>query len=316
MRVSTWARRTALVMSIALLGAGAHAQTAATAQKPFEPSVGQPGKDVVWVPTPQALVDKMLDMAKVTPADYVMDLGSGDGRTVITAAKRGATAVGIEYNPDMVELSKRNAAEAKVTAKATFVKADLFQTDLSKATVITMFLLPSINMQLRPKLLNLKPGTRIVSNSFTMEDWEADETATIDQDCTNWCTALFWIVPAKVAGTWKLPTGVLKLTQQFQNVSGTLGTSPIENGKLRGDQLTFTVGTTKYSAKVDRNTMVGSGGQAAAWTAVREVPAAPASTAKPAAPAASGAKPATPTTKPAAPAPTKPATTAKPATGK
>src|SRR6266540_4411504 len=173
-------------------------------QKPFEPVVGQAGKDVVWVPTSQALVDKMLDMAKVTPQDFVMDLGSGDGRTVITAAKRGAHAMGIEYNPDMVELSKKNAAAAGVTDRATFQKADLFETDFSKAQVITMFLLPSINMKLRPKLLDLKPGTRIVSNSFTMGDWKTDETATIGESCYGWCTALFWIVPAKVAGTWRV----------------------------------------------------------------------------------------------------------------
>src|SRR5204863_7133732 len=122
----------------------------------FQPTIGQPGKDVVWVPTPQALVDKMLDMAKVTSQDYVIDLGSGDGRTVITAAKRGARALGIEYNPDMVDLSKRNAAVEGVTDKATFMKADLFESDFSQATVITMFLLPDINLKLRPKILDLK----------------------------------------------------------------------------------------------------------------------------------------------------------------
>src|SRR5215475_10516087 len=146
------------------------------------------------------MVAKMLDMAKVTPKDFLMDLGSGDGRTVIGAAKRGATAVGIEYNPDMVELSKRNAAQAGVTDKAQFMKADLFETDLSKATVITMFLLPDINLKLRSKILDLKPGTRIVSNTFTMDDWKADETASITEGCTSWCTALLWIVPAKVEG--------------------------------------------------------------------------------------------------------------------
>src|SRR5690349_15704415 len=150
-----------------------HAQPA----KEFEPRVGQEGKDVIWVPTPQALVDKMLDMAKVTPRDYVIDLGSGDGRTVITAAKRGARALGIEYNPEMVELSKRNAAKEGVSDKASFMKADLFESDFSQATVITMFLLPEINLQLRPKILELKPGTRVVSNTFTMGDWTADETA-------------------------------------------------------------------------------------------------------------------------------------------
>src|SRR5512134_4066794 len=161
--------RFSLLLLPALFAGLVHAQSATST---YEPTVGQEGKDVVWVPTPQALVDKMLDMAKVTPNDFVMDLGSGDGRTVITAAKRGATAMGIEYNPDMVTLSQKNAADAGVSAKATFVKADLFEQDLSKPTVITMFLLPSINMKLRPKILDLRPGTRIVTNSFTMEDWQ------------------------------------------------------------------------------------------------------------------------------------------------
>src|SRR4029453_3855949 len=179
---------------------------AAQPEKEFQPQVGQEGKDVIWVPTPQALVDKMLDMAKVTPKDYVIDLGSGDGRTVITAAKRGSKALGIEYNPDMVELSKRNAVKEGVSDKATFVKADLFESDFSQAQVIHMFLLPSINMKLRPKILDLKPGTRIVSNSFDMEDWKADETGTAS-GCDHWCTAHLWIVPAKVGGTWKLSQG-------------------------------------------------------------------------------------------------------------
>src|SRR5437588_4140832 len=153
----------------------------------FEPEVGQPGKDVVWVPTPQAVVDKMLDLAKVTAADYVIDLGSGDGRTVITAAKRGARALGIEYNPDMVELAKANARIAGVAERASFVNADLFASDFSKASVITMFLLPQINLKLRPKILALKPGTRIASNTFTMDDWQPDAKFTVDP-CDNWCT--------------------------------------------------------------------------------------------------------------------------------
>ena len=220
----------------------------------YEPSVGQEGKDVVWVPTPQALVDKMLDMAKVTSADYLMDLGSGDGRTVITAAKRGARAFGIEYNPDMVALSKRNAEKEGVTGKATFVKADLFETDLSKATVITMFLLPDINLKLRPKILNLKPGTRVVSNTFTMGDWKPDETATVDNGCnTSWCTALFWIVPAKVAGSYKIPQGDLTLKQDFQMLSGTLRaegkTVPVQ-GKVRGEDVSFTAGGREYHARM------------------------------------------------------------------
>ena len=246
---------------------GAQAQAPATQ---FEPKVGQEGKDVVWVPTPQALVDKMLEMANVTPQDFVMDLGSGDGRTVITAAKRGARAMGIEYNPDMVELSKRNATKEGVTDKATFVKADLYETDLSKATVITMFLLPDINLKLRPKILNLKPGTRIVSNTFTMEDWMADETARVD-NCTSWCTALFWIVPAKVAGTWRLPQGDLTLKQQYQMVSGTLksgnSSAQITDGKLRGDQLTFTAGGVQYTGRVNGTTITGTTASGASWNA-------------------------------------------------
>jgi precorrin-6B methylase 2 len=239
------------------------------AQKPYEPQVGQSGKDVVWVPTPQALVEKMLDMAKVTPQDFVIDLGSGDGRTVITAAKRGARALGIEYNPDMVELSRKNAAAAGMSEKATFVKADLFESDFSKATVVTMFLLPSINMKLRPKILDMKPGTRIVANSFNMEDWEADATETISGDCTSWCTALLWIVPAKVEGIWETSQGDLKLTQQFQTVTGSLGSQAISEGKLRGDEISFRVGNTTYTGKVDGNTMRGNGGSTT-WTATRK----------------------------------------------
>lgn len=257
----------------ALLSVGTPAQqTPATQAKPFEPEVGQPGKDVVWVPTPQAVVDTMLDLAKTTPQDYVIDLGSGDGRTVITAAKRGARALGIEYNPEMVELSKQNAAKEGVSDKATFMKADLFETDFSNATVITMFLLPSINMQLRPKLLDLKPGTRIVSNTFTMEDWEADETVVVEDGCSSsWCTALFWIVPAKVEGTWQLPQGDLTLTQEFQKVSGTLGATAISEGRLRGDEITFSAGNTRYTGRVNGAVIKGTitGGSGGTWTATR-----------------------------------------------
>jgi hypothetical protein len=264
---------------VALLSASsAWAQATATqkpaseTQKPYEPQVGQGGKDVVWVPTPQALVDKMLDIAKLTPQDFLMDLGSGDGRTVITAAKRGSRALGIEYNPDMVELSKKNAAAAGVTDKASFTKADLFETDFSKAQVITMFLLPSINIKLRPKILDLKPGTRIVSNSFNMEDWEADQTETITGDCTSWCTALLWIVPAKVEGSWQLGQGELKLSQQFQNVTGTLGTQAISEGKLRGDEITFKAGGATYTGKVEGTSMRGTatGTNGTSWTATKK----------------------------------------------
>src|SRR5258706_2861574 len=202
----------------------------------------------------------MLEMAKLTPKDYLIDLGSGDGRTVITAAKRGSKALGIEYNPDMVELSKRNAAKEGVTDKASFAKADLFESDFSQAQVITMFLLPSINLKLRPKILDLKPGTRIVSNSFDMAEWKADQTENV-AGCTNWCTAHLWIVPAKVDGSWKLPQGELTIKQTFQMISGTIknGTtaSPI-HGKLNGEQISFTCGSTQYTGRVNGDSMEGT----------------------------------------------------------
>jgi precorrin-6B methylase 2 len=248
------------------------AQTAQqTAQKPFEPTVGQAGKDVVWVPTPQPLVEKMLDMAKVTPKDFVVDLGSGDGRTVITAAKRGATALGIEFNPLMVTLSRKNAADAGVSAKATFQEGDLFETDFSKADVVTMFLLPSINMRLRPTILNMKPGTRIVTNSFTMEDWEEDAAETVERDCTSWCTAHLWIVPAKVEGTWTVGGEMLSLTQKFQMLTGTLGATSI-TGRLLGNEITLTAGKTTYKGQVSGNAMSGtaSGGRNGNWSATKK----------------------------------------------
>ena len=264
-----------LTVFLSLMPASVYAQAQPAPDKEFEPRVGQEGKDVVWVPSPQAVVDKMLDMAKVTPKDYVIDLGSGDGRTVITAAKRGAKALGIEYNPDMVELSKRNAIKEGVSDKATFQKADLFETDLSQATVISLFLLPDINLTLRPKILDLKPGTRIVSNTFTMAEWQADENVTVDGECISYCTALLWIVPAKVGGTWQLPQGELSLKQTFQMLSGTLKSgnvsTPITNGRLRGDQISFTVGGAQYNGRVSGNAMEGTvkGGSDSKWRATR-----------------------------------------------
>jgi hypothetical protein len=263
----------AFALIFSMVAASAYAQPA---KQSYEPKVGQAGKDVVWVPTPQALVDKMLDIAKVTPSDYLIDLGSGDGRTVITAAKRGLRAQGIEYNSDMVELSKRHAAEEGVSDKATFAKADLYGSDFSKATVITMFLLPEINLKLRPRILNLKPGTRIVSNSFTMGEWTADETATVGgDDCYTWCTAFLWIVPAKVEGTWKLPDGELTLKQTFQTISGRLksaGAAAPVTGKLRGDQIVFSGGGSEYTGRVAGNSIEGvarAGGRDSKFSAAR-----------------------------------------------
>jgi SAM-dependent methyltransferase len=275
MHIGNFSRQYLLALCLAVIAACGLAQ-AQQAKDAYQPQVGQEGKDVIWVPTPQTLVDKMLDMAKVTPQDYVIDLGSGDGRTVITAAKRGARALGIEYNPNMVELSKRNAAKEGVNDKASFVKADLFESDFSKATVITMFLLPDINLKLRPRILDLKPGTRIVSNSFDMGEWTADETAKVTQDCTSYCTAYLWIVPAKVAGTWTLPQGELTLKQTFQMVSGTLRNgnvaTPITNGKLVGDRIIFSAGTAHYIGRVNANSMEGtakSGANESKWRATR-----------------------------------------------
>lgn len=265
-----------LSLSLSVLASAVFAQTQ-PAQGTFVPEVGQEGKDVIWVPTPQALVDKMLDLAKATPQDFVIDLGAGDGRTVISAAKRGVRALGIEYDPDMVELSRRNAAQAGVSDKASFMKADLFESDFSKATVITMFLLPDINIKLRPKILDLKPGTRIVSNSFTMGEWQADQTVLVDKDCSTYCTALLWIVPAKVEGAWKLAKGELGLKQEFQMIGGTFKSgnrlSPITNGRLNGDQISFTVGSARYTGRVNGNTMEGTmvkpGAGAEKWKASR-----------------------------------------------
>jgi len=272
MNTATLSRRGVTALGIGMLGVVLSAQTAAP-PKPFEPTVGQPGKDVVWVPTADTLVAKMLDMAKVTPQDFVIDLGSGDGRTVIAAAKRGAGAMGIEYDPDMVELSRKNAVAAGVGEKTTFVKADIFETDFSKATVLTLFLLPDLNVRLRPTILDMKPGTRVVSNSFTMGDWEPEDTATVQEDCTSWCKAFLWIVPAKVQGTWRTARGDLTVTQQCQIITGTLGTTPISGGRLRGTEITFTAGETTYIGQVNGSSMQGTASPGGSWSATkRDIP--------------------------------------------
>lgn len=263
--------RSLLTLSLCFLTAGVFAQN--DKNSGYVPHVGQAGKDVIWVPTPDALVAKMLEIAKVTPNDYLIDLGSGDGRTVIAAARMKARATGVEYNPDMVELSKKRAAEAGVSERASFVKADLFEYDFSDATVITMFLLPEINLRLRPKLLELKPGTRIVTNTFTMGEWKPDLEVTIDES-SSWNTALLWIVPAKVEGTWKMGNGEVTFNQEFQKFYGTLKqdgkTTPVSEGNINGSNVTFKVGGTTYSGQVNNNTMSGTstgGGNKSDWTA-------------------------------------------------
>jgi SAM-dependent methyltransferase len=248
-------RQTCLALTFSLFATLAFAQ----AQKApaYEPQSGQEGKDVVWIPSPMAVSEKMLEIAKVTPNDFVMDLGSGDGRTVIAAAKRGARAMGVEYNPQMVEYSKRLAEKEGVSGKATFVKQDLFETDLSQATVITMFLLPDINVKLRPKILDLKPGTRIVSNSFSMGDWKEDDRVEVPGSggCnSSWCTVLFWVVPARIAGSHKLPQGDLVLKQEYQMLTGSFrtgGNTYALEGKVRGEEFSFTAGGKTYRGKAN-----------------------------------------------------------------
>ncbi|MDQ0349513.1 class I SAM-dependent methyltransferase [Ancylobacter vacuolatus] len=243
----------------------------APAAEGYDPKSGQPGKDVVWVPTPDSLVERMLDMAAVGPQDYLIDLGSGDGRTVIAAAQRGLRAHGIEYNPDMVTLAKRRAESSGVADRATFEQADIFETDFSKAQVLTLFLLPELNERLRPQILELEPGTRVVSNSFAMGDWEADRVDRLDDNCSQWCTALMWIVPAKVEGDWRLGEQPLRLEQTYQKVTGDLGGTPIEKGRVVGKELHFTAGGIDYVGAVVGNSLSGtaSDGPVRNWTAIR-----------------------------------------------
>jgi SAM-dependent methyltransferase len=233
-------------------------QPAPTPAKEYEPQRGQSGKDVIWIPTPDTLVEKMLDMAKVTKDDTVIDLGSGDGRTVIAAAKRGARAVGIEYNPDMVEFAKKEATKAGAT-NATFVHGDIFQTDFTNASVLTLFLLTDLNLRLRPVILDkMKPGTRVVSNTFNMGDWTPEETIPPPTGCQTYCTAYFWIVPAKVEGKWTIPNGELNLTQKYQMLTGTLKTGTTEtpvSGKMLGNDINLTAGSATYTGTLSGNNL-------------------------------------------------------------
>jgi SAM-dependent methyltransferase len=244
------------------------AQAAEANDKPFEPVVGQSGRDVVWVPTPAVLVEKMLDVARVTPNDFVMDLGSGDGRNIIAAAKRGARAVGVEYNPDMVELSRRVAEKEGVADKAQFIQGDMYEADISKATVMALFLLPENLNKLAPKFLALKPGSRIVANHFAVSGWEPDESGRAEGDCGSWCNWLLYIVPAQAGGRWRLQKGELELEQKFQMLTGTFNlngnSTAVEGGRLFGEQITFTIGGKEFKGKVNADTMSGDG-----WNATR-----------------------------------------------
>jgi len=280
------ARIVCAALAVSLAGAGAYAQQAPAEPKEYVPQVGQSGKDVVWVPTPEALVERMLKMAGVGPKDYVIDLGSGDGRTVIAAAQKfGARAMGIEYNPDMVALSAKNAEKAGLGDKVKFIKADIFETDFSQATVITMYLLPALNLKLRPKILDLRPGTRVVSHAFNMEDWQPDQTVTVEGR-----DAFLWIVPAKVEGAWKLsvPAGSgeeswnVRLGQQFQVLSGRAQNGDksfnLADARLRGPNVRFGFvdgnGVKReFSGQVRGDRMEGTtqtqGGTPVKWSATR-----------------------------------------------
>ncbi len=234
-------RAAAILALLACLSQGA---PVAAQTRPFEPEIGLGGKDVVWVPTPPELVERMLDLARVTPADVVMDLGSGDGRNVIAAARRGARAIGIEYNPDLVRLSTERAEEAGVGARASFIEGDMFRADISRATVLALFLLPANLETLRDQFLAMAPGTRIVLNTFDIPDWTPDESVKLD-GCQHWCTALLYVVPARVEGRWAIDGGTLELTQTFQMVTGTRTTADGPQritGRLRGTALTLHAG--------------------------------------------------------------------------
>jgi methyltransferase family protein len=266
----------AIAISSGLALAAALSLSQAQPATNYQPSIGQEGKDVIWLPTADTLVDAMLGLANLTPSDYLIDLGSGDGRTVIAAATRGIKALGVEYNPDMVELSRRNAAKAGVADKASFVEGDVFQTDFSKATVLTLFLLPALNVRLRPAILDMAPGVRVVSNSFGMGDWEPETRITVSEGCSSYCDALLWIVPAKLQGRWTMPQGELALTQEYQKLSGTLKvgnvSAPIKDGKITGPQIAFSAGNTTYQGVVRGDSIDGVGKSAAGetkWQATR-----------------------------------------------
>ena len=253
--------KTVCVALVVALGSVGYAQEP---QRPFTPTSGQAGKDVVWVPSPPAMVSKMFEVAKVTPNDFVMDLGSGDGRNIIAAARLGARGLGVEFNPDMVVLSRQLAAEAGVGDKAQFAEGDMYAADISKANVLALFLLPVNLNRLAPKFLEMTPGSRIVGNTFGIDGWEPDERLTLEpeSDCSSWCEVLLWIVPARAAGTWRMANGTLTLTQSYQMVQGSLTvdgqTHSLANRALVGDELTFIAGGLTYQGKIRGNQIDGT----------------------------------------------------------
>ena len=253
-----------------------HFITPADAQnQPYEPFEGQGGKDVVWVPTPYVLVETMLDALNLTPRDHLMDLGSGDGRMVIAAAKRGIRATGVEYEAGMVAISRRNAAAAGVASRATFIQGDMFEADLSKATVLALFLLTQNLDRLEPKFRQLPAGTKIINNGYRISGWEEETVITAPGQCGSWCTAYLYLVPAKVAGDWQLPAGLLRLTQSVQTLGGVLRTPdgaqvPVE-GRVRGEIVQFKVNGDTYTGRVQGKSMRGeaTGAFSGHWTATK-----------------------------------------------
>lgn len=242
----------------------------------YKPVPYMPGWDVAWVPTPEVLIEKMLDMARLKPDDVAVDLGSGDGRNVIAAARRGARARGVEFNPKLVELSRHRAAEAGVAARATFVENDMYAADFSDATVLPLFLMTENLDQFVPKFLGLRPGTRIVNNGFGFTHWDYDEIGYVDSEaCGQWCVAYLYIVPARVAGVWRTVDGELELSQEFQWLTGTLTRAgrklPIERGRMQGDVIRFNAGGVRYTARVSGDTMTGehTGDLPLRWSARR-----------------------------------------------
>ena len=249
----------------------AFAAGAAAGEEPYRPVAGQPGKDVVWVPTPDALIEKMLDMATVTPEDFVIDLGSGDGRAVIAAAKRGARALGVEFNGKLAGLARERAREAGMEDKARFVEGDMYEADISQASVLVLFLVEENLDRLAPKFLAMKPGSRIALNTYLVPGWTADRTEQIGE-CDTWCTAHLYIVPAKADGAWQLGEGTLTLRQIFQTLRGTLSrdgkTVEISEGRLRGNKISFLAGGARYESRVEGDTMTGAT-DGKPWTARR-----------------------------------------------
>jgi len=251
------------------MSASTEAKTRAECERDYKPQVGQAGKDVVWVPTPDELVNKMLTMAKVTPKDYVVDLGAGDGKIAIAAGKKfGATALGIEYNPDMAKLAQCYVQAEGVADKVKIIQGDIFKEDFSKATVITMYLLPELNLCVRHRILAMAPGTRITSHAFTMGEWEADESFDIE-----YRNAYLWIVPARVGGSWTFRNGSgsvdfgVSLNQSFQKIGGEASVGgrkqPLIGASLQGDSIRFAFTDAKgvtqhFAGNVRGNTIIGS----------------------------------------------------------